>query len=169
MAALTISSCGNKQSQEEIVVEKIIEKPQSTVKKVTKNDRSDKVKWVDGNMYSYSIHYEALDTVPAVENYGELYHDNAIKLTIRRSDGSEVCSKNVTKSSFSGLLSNDMRKHGVLLSLVFDRADSNHLYFVASVGSPDENNDDFVNLQFIIDRYGSATVATYTPPANPGE
>lgn len=162
LAALAVSSCGEKKQTEDIIVDKIVEKPQTEVKKVTKDAKHGSVKWISGNSYNYSILYTSLDTVPAVENYGELYRDNAVNIIVNRSDGTEVCNKRITKSSFSGLLSSDMKTHGVLLNVVFDKADDNYLYFVASIGSPDETNDDFVNLAYIIDRYGDTKVATYS-------
>lgn len=162
LAALATTSCGEKKQQEDIIVDKIVEKPRSEVKKVTKDTKHGSVKWISGNSYNYSISFASLDTIPAVENYGELYRDNAVNIIVSRNDGSEVCNKRITKSSFSGLLSNDMKQHGVLLNVVFDKADDNYLYFVASIGSPDETNDDFVNLAYIIDRYGDTKVATYS-------
>lgn len=164
LAALAMTNCGKKQQQEEIIVEKIVEKPQTEVKTITRPTQSDNIKWIEGNTYSYSISYAAQDSLPAIENYGDMYRDNAITISIKRSDGSEVCEKLVTKNSFSGLLSDDMRRHGLLISMVYDKCDSNSLYFVASIGSPDENNEDFVLMQYIIDRFGNTKVATYTAP-----
>jgi hypothetical protein len=48
--------------------------------------------------------------------------------------------------------------------MAYDKSDANHLYFVASIGSPDESYDDFTLVQLIIDRQGATTVASYTPP-----
>lgn len=163
-------SCGNKNNQqEEIIVEKIVEKPSDEVKSAVRSAQEGSVRWVEGNEYSYKIAYETIDSLPAVESYGEKYRENAVTITVNRGDGSEMCSKKVLKSSFSGLLSDEMKAHGILVSVVFDRSDNDNLHFVASVGSPDETNEDFVLFQYSVNRFGETSVAKYIPREKLGE
>ncbi len=145
------------------MIEKIIDKPQSKATSMTKKSSSGKATWA-GNKYEYSIRRVADSSLEDVENHDSLFHDNRIELTITRSDGSQFFSQTFTKSSFSGLLTRDAKEHGVFLSMAYDKSDANHLYFVASIGSPDESYDDFTLVQLIIDRQGATTVASYTPP-----
>lgn len=145
------------------MIEKIIDKPQSKATSMTKKSSSGKATWA-GNKYEYSIRRAADSSLEDVENHDSLFHDNRIELTITRSDGSQFFSQTFTKSSFSGLLTRDAKEHGVFLSMAYDKSDANHLYFVASIGSPDESYDDFTLVQLIIDRQGATTVASYTPP-----
>lgn len=162
-AGMTITSCKDKKenSDEDIVVEKFVEKPQQGTITMSKTDDGKDVQWV-GSTYHYTISRHAMDSTE-VENTGKKYHDNCIDLAVTRADGSVFFSRTLYKSSFSGLLSDDMREHGVLCSLAFDKADADNLYFVANIGSPEEANEDFVLLQFIVNRMGTTQVATYEP------
>lgn len=164
LAILMAVSCGKKQQSEDIEIEREVEKPVQQVKNATRKSETKDVTWIDGKSYTYSISYAPLDSAGVIENYGVLYHDNVIHLTIKRADGTEFFSRVITKSSFTGLLSDEMKNHGILTSLIFEKSDNNALYFVASVGSPDDNNEDFFLTQYKVDRFGATTVATYTPP-----
>lgn len=160
IATIPFWSCGNKEKQEDIIVERVIPKPSTTVKTVTRNDENKTVKWVSGNSYTYYISYNALDSIAPVENYGEMYHDNAINLRIARGDGSDAFNKTITKNTFASYLTSDMKEHGVLLSMVYDKSDNTTIHFVVSIGSPDETNDDFVSLEYAIDNNGNVSIKT---------
>lgn len=159
----SLASCKNKKQDEDIMIEKIIDKPQSKAESMPSKTKSDTAKWT-GNIYNYTIRRVADTSLEDVENHDCLFHDNRIELTITRSDGSQFFSQTFTKSSFSGLLRREAKETGVFLSMAYDRSDSNHLYFVASIGSPDESYDDFSLVQLIIDRQGVTSVAAYVPP-----
>ena len=159
----SLSSCKNKQQDEDIMIEKIIEKPQSKATSMTAKSTSGTATWA-GSKYNFTIRRAADSSLEDVENHDSLFHDNRIELTITRTDGSQFFSQTFTKSSFSGLLHRDARESGVFINMAYDKSDSNHLYFVASIGSPDESYDDFTLVQLIIDRQGATTVAPYTPP-----
>lgn len=159
----SLSSCKNKQQDDDIMVEKIIDKPQSKATSMAKKSTNGVATWA-GSKYNFSIRRGADPSLDDVENHDSLFHDNRIELTITRADGSQFFSQTFTKSSFSGLLNRDAKESGVFLSMAYDKSDSNHLYFVASIGSPDESYDDFSLVQLIIDRQGNTSVASYTPP-----
>lgn len=167
---LTVSSCKNKQdNSDDIIVEKIVEKPQSGDIVTPEKKSSGTVKWINGDSYNYSISITADDELPKVKIGENTYKDNNAKLSITRSDGSEFFSSKFTKNSFTGLLSGSMKDHGALVGFSFDHADESKLYFVASIGSPDESSEEFTLLQLIVDRMGTTTVAIYTPEDVPSE
>lgn len=157
------TSCKQKQNEDEIIVEKIIDKPQSKATNMGATSKVGKISWA-GAGYEYSVRRVADPSSGEINNHDSLFHDNRIELTIKRTDGSQFFSQVFTKSSFSGLLSNDMQAHGILLSLVYDKCDAGNVYFVATIGSPDEAYDDFTLVQLIINRQGATSVAGYTPP-----
>ncbi len=159
----SLSSCKNKQQDEDIVIEKIIDKPQSKATSMAAKTTSGTANWA-GSKYNFTIRRAADTSLDDVENHDSLFHDNRIELTITRTDGSQFFSQTFTKSSFAGLLNRDAKENGVFISMAYDKSDANHLYFVASIGSPDESYDDFTLVQLIIDRQGATTVASYTPP-----
>lgn len=160
LAAITLVSCGKKQQQEDIIIERVIDKPQSGPQAVNKAKDGGNFTWA-GQQYSYAITYEKLDSAATIENNGEQYYDNVATLTIRRSDGSELCKKQISKKTFSGYLSNYMKEHGVFLSTVYEKTDNSNAYFVASIGSPDESYEEFVVFYFIIDRNGGVSTAPH--------
>ena len=145
------------------MIEKIIDKPQSKATSMAAKSTSGTANWA-GSKYNFTIRRAADTSLEDVDNHDSLFHDNRIELTITRTDGSQFFSQTFTKSSFSGLLNRDAKESGVFLSMAYDKSDANHLYFVASIGSPDESYDDFTLVQLIIDRQGATTVASYTPP-----
>lgn len=167
MSITSLFSCKQKQESNDIIIEKIVEKPQDSVNSMGENTTSGEVKWVNGASYSYTITRSADSSLEEVDIQGEKYQDNSIVLTINRNDGTEFFSGTITKSSFTGLLNNDVKQHGVLLSLAFDHNDNDNLYFVASIGSPDESSEQFALVQLIVNRMGSTNVAVYTPDEVP--
>lgn len=170
LSLYSLFSCKNKQeSSDDIIIEKIIEKPQEGAISLPQKGTSGKVKWVNGDEYTYDISIASDSELPEVTIDGETYKDNNAKLTIKRKDGSEFFSGTFTKSSFTGLLSSTMKEHGVLVGFSFDHADESKLYFVASIGSPDESSEVFTLVQLIVDRMGTTSVAVYTPDEVPSE
>ncbi len=167
MSAMVITSCKEKKQDEDIIVEKVIEKPNDTATAMSSDTKSDDVKWIGGNRYTYIVERKSDNTLPIVLNHDIPYYDNRILLTIKRSDGTEFFSQSFTKTSFTGLLNSDLKEHGVLLSIAFDKCDSDNMYFVAGIGSPDEAYEDFALVQLIVSRMGDTSVATYTPPELP--
>lgn len=164
---MVITSCKEKKQDEEIIVEKVIEKPESSATAMPKDSKNDAVKWIGGNTYTYIVERDKDSELPLVVNHDVTYYDNRIQLTIKRSDGTDFFSDTFTKNSFTGLLSNDLKEHGVLLSMAFDKCDSDNMYFVVGIGSPDEAYEDFTLVQLIVSRIGSTSVSTYTPPDLP--
>ena len=165
--AVAITSCKEKKQDEEIIVEKLIEKPKNSATAMQNNTKNDAVKWIGGRTYTYIVEREKDTELPLVENHDVTYYDNRIQLTIKRSDGTDFFSDTFTKNSFTGLLNNDMKEHGVLLSMAFDKCDSDNMYFVVGIGSPDESYEDFTLVQLIVSRTGATSVSTYTPPELP--
>lgn len=167
LGAMVVTSCKEKKQDEDIIVEKVIEKPTSSAISMQSDRKSDAITWISGNSYTYIVERKSDSDLPNVFNHDETYHDNRIHLTINRSDGTEFFSQSFTKNSFTGLLNKDMKEHGVLLSMAFDKCDSNNMYFVVGIGSPDESYEDFTLVQLIVNRMGETSVATYTPPELP--
>lgn len=169
LSLYSLSSCKQKQENNDIIVEKIVEKPQNSSITSPSKESSGSIKWVNGDDYTYSIHISADNELPEVTIGGETYKDNSAKLSVKRSDGTEFFAGTFTKNSFSGLLTNDIRQNGALVGFAFDHADESHLYFVASIGSPDESSEQFALVQLIVDRMGTTSVAAYTPDDIPNE
>ena len=167
MGAVAFSSCKEKKQDEDIIVEKIIEKPKDSATAMSSDTKSGEAKWINDNNYTYIIERKSDNELPIVVNHDVPYYDNRITLAIKRSDGTEFFSQTFSKSSFTGLLNDETKSNGVLLSMAFDRCDANNMYFVVGVGSPDEAYEDFALVQLIVSRMGETSVATYSPPELP--
>lgn len=165
----TLFSCKQKQENNDIIVEKVVDKPQSGAIATPEKKSSGTVKWVNSADYGYSISISSDSDLPEVMIGEEKYKDNSVHLVVTRSDGSDFYSGTFTKNSFTGLLPNQVKQHGILIGFSFDHADESKLYFVASIGSPDESSEVFTLVQLILDKMGTTTVATYTPEEIPQE
>ncbi len=156
MICLLLVSCGKKKEQtEDIIVEKVVEKPQASVSRMPDLNLDGTTKWVGGAMYSYELHRTSNDSLRQVENHGVKYHDNEVKLTVRRSNGSVFFQKTFTKSNFANVLPSSFKESGVLLGVNFDKVDGNNMLFVASVGSPDDTMEEFYNVLLVLDNFGA--------------
>lgn len=115
------------------------------------------ISWL-GSAYTLCVERKADHKLQlAKDETGTKYYDNRIKLVIKRSDGSEFFNRTFTKADFADYVGNDY-KDGALLGIVFDRADSDNLYFAASVGSPDKMSDNYVPLVLTISRLGAVKI-----------
>ena len=90
---------------------------------------------IDSHRYSYSVHREAVDSLPTVkDDDGIVYADNAYHLTIQR-DGQPLLDRHLTKRSFTSYLSAEMRQKGILDGMMQDSSLPG-LAFAISVSLP---------------------------------
>lgn len=156
--SLAFSSCKKeKGTEKDIIVEKIIEKPQDTPQRMETDERNGSVKWIGGAEYTYNIVREASDSLAIVENHGVKYHDNVIRLTVYRTDGSVFFRKTFSKANFAPALPEQFNENGVLLSMNLDKAAGNNLRFVVSVGSPDDSNEEFYYVTMNLSNFGATS------------
>lgn len=159
---LSVISCKKEKKTDDIIVEKVVEKPQTEPETMGRDDRSGSVRWVMGAEYAYKIVREANKDLNVVENHGIEYYDNEITLTVKRNDGSTFFEKKFTKSNFAPGLTKQMREHGVLLGMSLERADGNFLRFVVAVGSPDESNDEFYYVVMKLSNMAQTSCEAYS-------
>ena len=162
IAGLLLVSCGKKKEQtEDIIVEKVVEKPQDSTTKMSDLKLDGKASWINGAEYSYELYRSSTDSLPKVTNHDVEYQDNQVKLVVRRNDGSVFFQKTFTKSNFANVLPESFRKNGVLLGINFDKTDGNDMLFVASVGSPDETLEEFYYVQLVLNNFGATRAEEY--------
>ena len=90
---------------------------------------------VGEHRYSYTIHREAVDSLPTVkDDDGTVYADNSYHLTVQR-DGQPLLDRHFTKRSFASYLSAEMRQKGILDGMMQD-ASLPGLAFAVSVSLP---------------------------------
>lgn len=162
MLAVGLVSCKEKKVQTDIITTKpVVEKAKPT-QVMGDYEQTIPVDWV-GSTYQIVTHREADKSLPViVEGQGEKYYDNRISVRIVRKDGSVFFTRTFTKDDFASCVGASYRSNSALLGIVFDKAETDHLVFAASVGSPDQSSDDYVPLVVRISRHGDVTMSKDT-------
>lgn len=159
---LAFGSCKEEKKTEDIIVDKIVEKPQDSPVRMGADEKNGAVKWIGGAEYRYSIVRQSSDSLGVTENYGVKYYGNAINLKVSRADGTTFFQKTFTKSNFAPAMPAKFRDSGVLLGMNLEKAEGNELKFVVCIGSPDESNEDFVYVLMTLNNYGGTSASPYS-------
>lgn len=157
LAAATFTGCKEKPATGDIITQKVVKKkPGGPVAMQQYTDKRD-INWA-GSRMTCEIKRSPDRSLPMVkDDNGRQHIDNRITLTIRRADGSVFLSKEFTKTTFDGYLSDDYRKRGTLEGLVFDHIDGPDLRFAASVSFPE--TDEYIPLTIVITPQGAMSIA----------
>lgn len=171
MAAAVVVSCkgGDEKKVDNIIVEKVVQKPKKDPQRMNNDDITDRFSWVDNKEYSYKIQRRSSDSLSIVENAGLKYYDNTVELSVIRSDGSVFFNKTFSKKNFAPGMPEKYQEHGVLLGMNFFKVEGGQLQFVVGVGSPDESLEDLFNVMLIVDSQGSTSIAEYHEPVRDAE
>ena len=162
LATITIVSCKEKKTSEHIITTKPVEEAKKPTQEIGNYDMTTPVDWV-GSTYQVVVERKADHSLPlADDGQGNKYFDNRISLKILRKDGSIFFSRVFTKDDFSRYVDALYQKNGALLGIVLDRAETDHLIFAASVGSPDKMSDEYVPLVMKISRFGDVSISKDT-------
>lgn len=162
LTALSLAACkGEKKNTEDIIVEKVVPKPQNKPERMEKDERDGSVTWTGGAQYSYNIVREASDSLAIVENHDRKYYDNTIQLSVFRTDGTTFFKKTFTKANFAPALPPQSKEHGVLLGMSLNKAEGNNLRFIVSVGSPDDSNEEFYYVVMKLSNFGATSLEKY--------
>ena len=162
LATITIVSCKEKKTSEHIITTKPVEEAKKPTQEIGNYDMTTPVDWV-GSTYQVVVERKADHSLPlADDGQGNKYFDNRISLKILRKDGSVFFSRVFTKDDFSRYVDALYQKNSALLGIVLDRAETDHLIFAASVGSPDKMSDEYVPLVMKISRFGDVSISKDT-------
>ena len=162
LATITIVSCKEKKTSEHIITTKPVEEAKKPTQEIGNYDMTTPVDWV-GSTYQVVVERKADHSLPlADDGQGNKYYDNRISLKILRKDGSVFFSRVFTKDDFSRYVDALYQKNSALLGIVLDRAETDHLIFAASVGSPDKMSDEYVPLVMKISRFGDVSISKDT-------
>ena len=162
LATIAIVSCKEKKNSEHIITTKPVEEAKKPTQEIGNYDMTTPVDWV-GSTYQVVVKRKADHSLPlADDGQGNKYYDNRISLKILRKDGSVFFSRVFTKNDFSRYVDALYQKNSALLGIVLDRAETDHLIFAASVGSPDKMSDEYVPLVMKISRFGDVSISKDT-------
>ena len=159
LATITIVSCKEKKTSEHIITTKPVEEAKKPTQEIGNYDMTTPVDWV-GSTYQVVVERKADHSLPlADDGQGNKYFDNRISLKILRKDGSVFFSRVFTKNDFSRYVDALYQKNSALLGIVLDRAETDHLIFAASVGSPDVLSDQYIPILLTVTRMGAVSMA----------
>lgn len=153
---MLLSSCKEKKSPngEIITTDYKMPEPQAPIK-MAEEHTENVVKWGDKD-YTVKIVRTPIDSLAMVSNeYGQEFVDNAIHVTITRTDGSTFFNRTFTKSSFTSCISEDYRRDALLTDIRFYETDDNALTLIACVNYPQAMDDEACILELSISRDGN--------------
>ncbi len=162
LASTTVSCKKEKRQEEDIIVDRIVEKPHNTTERMPSYERTGEVTWVGGANYKYTITRQVDEALDVVTNHDQNYYDNSITLTVTRADGSEFFSKTFTKTNFAPAVPQSTLSSGVLLGMAFEKTNGNNLRFVVSIGSPDESYEEFYYVIMNLNNFGATSAEKYS-------
>ena len=156
-------ACAEKKTSTVIITKKPVEQPKPKETQRTGDyEQALDVAWV-GNTYKVVVSRNADESLPVVDDgNGVKYYDNKVTVKVVRQDGSEFFNHVYSKNEFSRWVENSYLENSVLLGVVFDRAEGDDLYFVASVGTPDVLSDEYVPMAIKLNCMGTVTITKET-------
>ena len=161
LMTVVMASCKEKKEPEEIIIEKVVDKPQPEEQEMSDEKLDGGFEWIGGASYTYTILRKPSSALRKVKNHDVTYTDNEITLVVKRADGTVFFEKKFTKANFAPALPKQFNDNGVLLGMNFEKAAGNNLNFVVSVGSPDDSYDEFFYVFMTLDNYGNTKATVY--------
>ncbi|MBP6527092.1 MAG: DUF4738 domain-containing protein [Prevotella sp.] len=156
--AIAVVSCKQDKRTGDIITKKPVAEVHKTIQKTGDYSQTRHVNWL-GNDYSIVVQRMAdISSTVVDDGSGNKYYNNKIIVRILRKDGTEFFKREFVKSDFSSYIDDSYNHKGVLLGVVFDRAEGDNMYFAASIGSPDRLSDEYVPLVVKISRAGHASI-----------
>ena len=154
--AICLASCGGKKEKTDIIARKPIVVRAKETRAMGDHRESRKVQWI-GASYTVDTEFKADKSLPLISDGEQKYYDNRATVKILRKDGTVFFNRTFSKADFINQIDASY-KDGALLGVVYDKCDSDNMYFAASVGSPDKSSDEYVPLVVKISRFGDVSI-----------
>jgi len=174
LATALLTACGGPKEQK--AGERTVEAtdPETGITDLRELHVQDSVR-LGGHTYRYRYDFVPNDSMPVVRNpQGDDYHDNQVTLVVTQGQRT-IVSRTFTKHDFSDLMPHDFISASALVGFTYNytKADATDaLYFIATVGDPDETADISFPVQLKITPTGAIThekaTGLDTEPISPG-
>ncbi len=117
---------------------------------------------IEGKVYHYNYALEHVDSMPIVINpQGLQYHESRVKINIMR-NSTKIFSKTFYKNNFKDMVPADFLKSSTLVGVNYNFTkrdeDRSALYFIVTVGDPDETSDMVYPLELKVAPDGSFSI-----------
>jgi len=152
-----VGACKEKKQQEDIIAPSYVPQQLQEPIALPVDSQTVEVKWM-GNPYIVKIVRKPIDSLLVADDTGQEYYDNAVLLSVKRQDGSQLFSKTFTKNAFSSYVQNPFRRKGVLGGIQYNEISGKSLKFSVVIGLPDALDDVYVPLEMTIDGQGGLGV-----------
>ena len=156
-------ACAEKKPSTTIITKKPVEKvvPKET-QRMGDYEQDFDVAWIEST-YKVIVSRKADESLPVVDDgNGVKFYDNKVTVRVVRQDGTEFFNRVYSKKDFARWVEEPYLENSVLLGVVFDRAEGDDLYFVASVGTPDVLSDEYVPMAIKLNRMGTVSISKET-------
>ena len=132
---------------------------------------------INGKIYNYSCQFEPADTMPVLINsQGLEYHESRVSISVTQGDN-KIFSKTFYKKDCRDWVPADFLKTSTMVGVNYNYmkrdTDRSALYFIITVGDPDETSDNMaISLELKVAPDGSHTIKKAenleTEPLRPG-
>lgn len=156
MAVFT--SCKEKKTSTNIITHKQKVVKQKSPQKMGDINTSFKVDAFGGS-YTVNTILKADTSLAKAKDGNTIYYDNTVNLRIIRKDGSEFFNRTFRKADFDRFLTEDVRRNGAMLGIVFVDVEGDDFVFAASVGSPDKSSDEYIPMILKVSRTGKVSIS----------
>lgn len=175
---LALLMAGCKEEKKEPAQERVVETTDPKTGIITlRSYNIDDTITINGKLYNYSCRFEPVDTMPVLINsQGLEYRESRVSISIKQGD-SQLFSKTYYKRDFCEWVPTDFLKTSTMVGVNYNymKRDSDHtaLYFILTVGDPDETSDNMaISLELKVAPDGSHTIKKAenleTEPLRPG-
>ena len=161
VAAMLMASCKEKkpETKDYVIADYEIPTPNPIPEAMNSTAEGQYVEWMDGRVYNVKLMRTAVDSLPRVaDKNGQTYKDNAVKLTITRSDSSVFFNRTFTKAAFTQLLDNDYRKNAMLREIRFVEIEGLNMVFAATLNYPEDYPDEAIDLRLSVSSQGHINI-----------
>jgi len=160
---MMLAACKEKKSADDGIITTNYEppKPEAPIAMPATND-SKVVDWVDGRVYKVTVARTPADSLTMVANsVGQQFIDNAVKLTILRSDGSVFYNHTFTKAAFAQYMDKDYRKNALLTDMRYLECRGTDMDFVVVFNYPDAIDDESLDLKLTVSSHGNISIEPF--------
>ena len=160
---MMLAACKEKKSADGGIITTDYEppKPEAPIAMPATKD-SKVVEWVDGRVYKVTVARTPADSLTMVINaVGQKFIDNAVKLTILRSDSTVFYNHTFTKAAFAQYMNKDYMKNALLNDIRYLECSGTDMDFVVVFNYPDAIDDESLDLKLTINSHGNINIEPF--------
>lgn len=160
LLVLLCASC--KKEKETRTIVEITEEPKASnePKAMEETVAQKSIEW-GSSIYQVTISRKADKNVVVKDADGNKYYDNIVTLCV---DGpsANIINRQFSKADFANYVNSDYikPKRSALMGIGYDKIEGGNAVFVATVGSPDAMDDEFMTVKITLSKSGDVTLSS---------